>query len=64
MVLAQIVSILLDGKCQRALLVAAKSTDCAYRKKQSFSVTHLFLLTLTGSSKFEERQSVDDNLNF
>lgn len=27
-VLAQIVSILLDGKCQRALLVAAKSTDC------------------------------------
>lgn len=27
-VLAQIVSILSDGKCQRALLVAAKSTDC------------------------------------
>lgn len=27
-VVAQIVSILLDGKCQRALLVAAKSTDC------------------------------------
>lgn len=42
-VLAQIVSILLVGKCQRALLVAAKSTDCIFFKKSSVT---LFLLTI------------------
>lgn len=43
-VLAQIVSILLDGKCQRALLVAAKSTDCINNSLVLFP--SLFLLTV------------------
>lgn len=45
-VLAQIVSILMDGKCQRALLVAAKSTDCVQITVLSvtfFVFTHTFV---------------------
>lgn len=63
-VLAQIVSISLDGKCQkRALLVAAKEFRLFKKTKQSFYVTVCIFYTFTGSSKkFEERQSVDDNL--
>lgn len=56
-VLAQIVSILLDGKCQRALFVAAKSTDCVQTTDFSvtfFVLTHIFV-QVTGSSKFERK---------
>lgn len=55
---------LVGWKCQKALLEAAKSTDCVETKV--FSVSFVFLrtflckYTFTGSSKFEERQSADD----
>lgn len=39
--------------------MAAKSTDCVF----FFLLISSFVLTFTGSSKFKERQSVDDNFN-
>lgn len=60
MVLAPIVSIWLDGNAKGHYLWQLRVLTV--HKEQSFSVT-LFVLTLTGSSKFKERQSVDDNFN-
>lgn len=40
-VLAQIVSIALDGKCQRALLVAAKGADSSGQSHSLFFLTFL-----------------------
>lgn len=59
-VLAPIVSIWLDGNAKGHYLWQLRVLTV--HKEQSFPVT-LFVLTLTGSSKFRERQSVDDNFN-